>query len=96
MQTNKTCGPNNIPISIFTTFKKEFSKPLSDIINLSILTGTFPETMKIAKIAPVFKKDDKLNCSNYRPISLLTNHSHRQTLFSYLNCDFQLFVVVFG
>ena len=35
MQTDKACGPNRIPTSILKTFKKELSKPLSDIINLS-------------------------------------------------------------
>ena len=60
MQTDKTCGPNSIPTSNLKTFKKEISKLLSDVINLSFLTGTFPKTMKIAKIIPVFKKDDKL------------------------------------
>ena len=57
MQTDKACGPNSIPTSNLKTFKKE----LSDIINLSFLTGTFPKTTKITKIIPVFKKDDKLN-----------------------------------
>ena len=89
MQTGKACGLNSIPKSNLKTFKKELSKLLSDIINLSFLTGTFPKTMKIAKIIPVFKRDDKLNCNNYRPISLLPNLSkifkklmhHRLTLF---------------
>ena len=38
-------------------------------------TGTFPETTKIVKIMRVFKKDDKLDCNNYRTISLLPNLS---------------------
>ena len=35
MKTNKASGPNSIPTKILKLFKKEFSKPLSDIINLS-------------------------------------------------------------
>ena len=31
MKTNKASGPNSIPIKILKLFKKEFSKPLSDI-----------------------------------------------------------------
>ena len=75
MQTDKACGTNSIPRSIFKTFKKELAKPLSDIINLSFSTGTFPETTQIVKIMRVFKKDDKLDRNNYRTISLLPNLS---------------------
>ena len=37
------------------------------------MTGVFPSALKTAKVVPVFKKDFKLNYSNYRPISLLSN-----------------------
>ena len=33
------------------------------------MTGIFPSVLKIAKVVPVFKKDSKLDYSNYRPIS---------------------------
>ena len=37
------------------------------------MTGVFPSVLKTAKVVPVFKKDSKLNYSNYRPTSLLSN-----------------------
>ena len=37
------------------------------------MTGVFPSVLKTAKVIPVFKKDSKLDYSNYRPISLLSN-----------------------
>ena len=37
------------------------------------MTGIFPSVLKTAKVVPVFKKDSKLNYTNYRPISLLSN-----------------------
>ena len=37
------------------------------------MTGVFPFVLKTVKVVPVFKKDSKLNYSNYCPISLLSN-----------------------
>ena len=35
--------------------------------------GIFPSVLKTAKVIPAHKKDSKLNCNNYRLISLLSN-----------------------
>ena len=48
------------------------SKPVSELCNLSINLGSFPDSCKIAKLKPYFKKGSKTNPSNHRPISLLT------------------------
>ena len=37
------------------------------------MTGVFPSVLKTAKVVAVFKKDSKLDYSNYHPISLLSN-----------------------
>ena len=49
--------------------------PLEIIFNKSIEVGIFPENMKKADIAPLYKSKDKQECSNYRPISLLITPS---------------------
>ncbi len=33
--------------------------------------GIFPDQIKIAKITPIFKKDDEIEFTTYRPISIL-------------------------
>lgn len=44
---------------------------LTCIINQSLCTGIFPQSLKIAKIIPIFKKENPHITDNYRPVSLL-------------------------
>ena len=73
--TRKAAGPNSIPNFVLKEFKEELKKPLTIITNMSFITGQFPTKGKEAHIIPSYKKGDKLECSNYRPISLLPNIS---------------------
>ena len=45
--------------------------PLTHCINMSIVQGDFPDTLKIAKVIPIYKGDDEQMVQNYRPISIL-------------------------
>ena len=60
---------------ILKEFKEELKKPLTIITNMSFITGQFPTKGREAHIIPSYKKGDKSECSNYRPISLLPNIS---------------------
>ena len=73
LNSNKASVPNSIPYRILFLLKNEISKQLADLLNLSFMIGVFPSVLKTAKVVPVFKKDSKLNYSNYRPVSLLSN-----------------------
>ena len=72
LNNGKSLGPNSIPIRILKYNDTILSKPLSKIINLSLKQGVFPHLCKSAKVLPLFKKGDHLDCNNYRPISLLS------------------------
>ena len=54
--------------------------PLAYICNSSFSEGKFPEKLKIAKILPVYKSDDKLSFTNYRLISILEKLFHSRLL----------------
>ena len=41
------------------------------IINQSLTSGIFPNSLKIAKVTPIFKKENNKLITNYRPISVL-------------------------
>ena len=41
------------------------------VMNLSITTGFFPNSLKLAKVVPLFKNGDNKQISNYRPVSIL-------------------------
>ena len=51
------------------------SRPLSIIINQSLCSGIFPCKLKLAKVIPLYKKEDQRVFGNYRPISLLSSIS---------------------
>ena len=72
-KSNKASGPNSIPYRILFLLNNEISNQLADLFNLSFKTGVFPSALKTAKVIPIFKKDSKLDYSNYRPISLSSN-----------------------
>ena len=73
---NKTLsGHDGISIKLLKYLSPALLKPLTLIINQSLITGLFPEKLKIAKVQPLFKKGDEEHIENYRPISLLTSIS---------------------
>ena len=45
---------------------------VTHIVNLSITSGNVPDDFKIAKVTPLYKKNDKLDVGNYRPVSVLS------------------------
>ena len=51
--------------------KFEIADILTLAFNKSIGNGEFPQILKHSKIIPIFKADNKMLASNYRPISLL-------------------------
>ena len=67
----KSCGFDGITLMHLKYLKETLLAPTTLIIRQVIHTGIFPEQLKIAKVIPIYKKDDDTIFSNYRPISIL-------------------------
>ena len=68
---NSSPGYDEMPASILKQCLDTYIDPLTYLINLSINQGIFPGELKIAKVLPIYKTDDKRLIQNYRPISVL-------------------------
>ena len=64
-------GPDGLANFFIKVGLPVIAESLCDIFNLSLATGVFPDSWKIARVAPVFKSGEQDDSSNYRPISVL-------------------------
>ena len=102
MKDNKALAPNSIRTKILKVHSKTLSKPLAELINLSLNQGKFPTILKIAKVIPIHKRGDKSECDNYRPTSLISTirklieKTVHERLYSFLEKEQLLFEGQFG
>ena len=72
LKTEKAGGCDEISSDFVKLSSSVLTPVLVTLINSAVSLGIFPGDLKLAKVIPIFKKGDKLNMNNYRPISLLT------------------------
>ena len=68
--TNKSSGPDKVSVWVIKHCLPVILGPLTDIINSSFVTSTFPEIWKAAEVIPLLKVGDYEEASNNRPLSL--------------------------
>ena len=72
LASNKSPGYDDISPKVIKAVIDSIHLPLCDIFYKSLQTGCFPDNLKIAKVVPIYKGDDKTLVNNYRPISVLS------------------------
>ena len=75
LPNKKSSGHDSVNCPLIKEVIQVISKPLVFIINLSLTTGIVPDSMKIARVRPIYKNGDRHLVNNYRPISILTSFS---------------------
>jgi len=75
IKTKNSSGYDEIITKLLKISVNYICSPLTYICNKSVITGIFPERLKYSIIKPLYKKGDKTDPSNYRPLSMLTSFS---------------------
>ena len=73
MKPTPSTGTDGLNMKLFKDYYSVLEEPIFNLIKTTILTGKFPETLKVAKVIPILKANnlDPTNPANYRPINLL-------------------------
>ena len=81
LPTGKQAGPNRIPNAVYKYLAAFFAPKLSQVLNESSRKGSLPRHFLEGDISMLYKKGDRCDPRNYRPITLL-------------NTDYKLFTRV--
>jgi len=70
LKPHKAAGPDDIAARYLKETASIIAPALQRIFTTSYLTGDTPNDWKMANICPVFKKGERYQAANYRPVSL--------------------------
>ena len=62
---------DQLPLRVIKAILPTIVHCLTHIVNLSLSTGQFPDSCKLAVVSPIFKGGDANDPNDYRPISIL-------------------------
>lgn len=75
LKPKASSGVDCVSSKLLKFIKNVIVAPLTLIVNQTIETGIFPKKLKIAKVVPLYKKNESFLIENYRPISVLPSMS---------------------
>ena len=75
LDSDSATGYDNISTIFLKKCKFILVPVMVQLVNLCFSTGIFPKTLKKSIVTPVYKNGDRIDASNYRPISVLSSIS---------------------
>ena len=92
LNVNKAAPKAGIPAKILKLNYDIFAPILCEDFNNGIDNSTFHNSLKYAEIKPTFKKDDRCEKENYRPVSLLpvVSKFYEKVLYGQIEAYFNL------
>lgn len=70
LDPSKSCGPDGLHPRLLKELAEELADPIAELFTISFAEGKLPHQWKDANVTPLFKKGDKSEAGNYRPVSL--------------------------
>lgn len=71
LDINTSTGLDGISAKAIKCLKNIILDRLTNCINKCLQSGTFPDTLKVAKVSPIYKAGSRSDPGNYRPVSVL-------------------------
>ena len=72
LDISKAIGVDEISPKILKWSSVLLTPILTKLFNMCIMSGIYPDSLKIARVKPIFKGGNKNESTLYRPISILT------------------------
>ena len=71
LDTSKATGPEGISAPMLKKPEKSITPSFTRLVQLSLFQSTIPKCRKQAIVLSSFRKGDKIDFGNYRPVSFL-------------------------
>ena len=71
LNNSNSFGLDELDTYVIKLIHKEILPVVTHIVNLSIASQEFPSLWKSTKVVPLFKKGDRLDTKNYRPVAIV-------------------------
>ena len=93
LKINKAPGPDGLPARVLQECSASLAPILTHIFNKSLSSGMLPKDWSEANVTPIYKKGEKSDPANYRPVSLTSisckvlEHIIHRSIMNHLDCN---------